>query len=199
MGRFDKSLTEGDFIRLQGMVEAALIAHFGAPLFASSGTRDPDEFIYSFFRPDNNPASSPDMDVDGSGTAVLFEVGFDFDWRLTRINLVINDNNMTSIKFGGLSALGNGLILQVVNAPGIEQIDFFDGLTIKANRDWHALAGVDANLDVSAGVDIFDVRWTIEKAGAPMLIPANWTVRITVQDNLTGIDFFHMMAQGIML
>ena len=195
----DKSLTEGDFIRLRGEIENALIAHFGAPRNPKSDTRDPDEFVYSFFRPDNDPGQSPDMNVDGSVTAVLFEVGFDFDWRLTRINVIINDNNMTSIRFGGLGALANGLILQVVNAPGIEQINFMDGLTLKANRDWHALAGVDANLDVAAGVDIFDVRWTVEKAGAQMLVPANWTMRITVQDNLLGLDFFRIMAQGIML
>lgn len=181
----------GDFERIQIATENALLNH------DISDQRTPDQVLFRFFKPGNNQQSSPSMNVDGSSTPVLFEVGFPYQWLLSRINLIINDTTMTSIKFGGITALTNGLILQVLDESDNELQDFLDGQTIQANRDWVPLAGVDVQFNFAAGVDLLAVRWTVARAGAPMLIPANGVVRITVQDDLEAIDFFEVMAQGV--
>lgn len=182
-------LSGGDLDRIQNAIERALT------IDRVDLCRSADQVLFRYFKADNDQQSSPSMNVNGSSTPINFEVGFPYEWLLFRINIIIHDSAITTNTFGGLPALTNGLRILAVDANDNELQDFKDGQTIKANRDWVPLAGVD----VYTVGDMLAIRWTIAKAGSPIWFDGGGKMRVIVQDNLSGLDFFEMMAQGIRL
>jgi hypothetical protein len=158
------------------------------------------EFVFKYL------ADSDVVDMSASSdTSKTFEytVPAGKNFYLQRVNFVIVDGSITPAKFGGLSALTNGLKIQVLSSAGAEVIDFTDGQNIKTNSDFALLAGVDSIIRPAAGDDMFPVRWTIDKAGDLKAEKGNFIMgplsvfRITVQDDLSGITLFKAMIQGV--
>lgn len=143
--------------------------------------------------------ASSDMAVDGT-TPVEFDyqvpAGERFD--LERINIVITDTNITNDKFGGITALTNGLTVEVIESDGTTlAFDFTADKKIRTNTDFAFFAGSDTEIFGSGLVDAVLVRWTISKAGAPLRLDRQQYLRVTVSDNLTGLTSMGIMVQGI--
>ena len=151
-----------------------------------------------FFQHAKN-GDSKDMNVDGSTTAVHFDVlPSSGPLYIQRCNILIIDNNQTPTKFGGLSALDEGVMVRVIEADGTVLKDFLDGETIKKNADWVKLAGTDDPIrSPTSGDDEFAVRWTLTKGlGAPLYLCTGRLLRYTIQDDLSNLTQFEIMAQG---
>lgn len=112
-----------------------------------------------------------------------------------RCNVLIRDANPTISKFGGLAALTNGVLIRVVDRSGTVISDFLNGASIQKNCDFVLLAGIDVLK--TSGTDLVDIRWTLSAGlGGPLILKDEESLEIVVQDNLTGLDEFRVMAQG---
>lgn len=156
-------------------------------------------FHFVYFR----NGSSFDMAVQGSsGTPINFDVtapeGDSDLCTVRRVCAYITDGVTTPAKFGGLSALANGLRIVVLDANGKEALDFLEGESIKTNMDWGLLTGVDSTIRPAAGDDGIPHRWTLANAvGEPGLeLEPGQIFRVIVQDDLRELTEFRMFAQG---
>ena len=117
---------------------------------------------------------------------------------INRVNTSIVDGAMTPAKFGGLSALPNGLNIFKYEVDGITvAIDFNDGLPIKKNADWALLVGRDNTISVAAGVGGLPIRWSLWKSGTPLFLGDGESFAFCLQDSTTGIDDFRAEIQGL--
>lgn len=152
------------------------------------------KLLYKFLK---NGASA-EMNVNGSVTAVNFKYTATDTVLIERVLFYMIDAGIGYGEFGGLgSELTNGLEVKVFNASGVVLVDFMDGLTIKGNSDFAALAGSDVTAADTVGTDCLPVRWTISKCGAPLILSVGEYLNVKVQDNLTGLTKFRAMVQGL--
>lgn len=116
---------------------------------------------------------------------------------LHRLNVSIVDAGIRPDRFAGLTALTNGVKIQATTSTGGVLFDFLDGSKVKANSDWALLAGSDAvTTTPSAGDDGLAIRWTISMSGRPLLVKQGQQLRMTLEDNSSGISSWFAMAQG---
>lgn len=142
------------------------------------------------------------MNVDGSGTPVLFDyvIPENFVGLLVRVNIHLYNSSIQPDGFGGLAALANGILIQALDADNNLLIDFTDGYPIKKSCEWTGLAGTDAGIDQHGGqTDSQYIRWTIAKAGEKLELDEGQKFRIMIRDDLTGIPQFRAMLQGLLL
>lgn len=169
------------------------------------GTAHPTEVYFKLFR---HASGATGTTTDNMNAAASIETPSIYELlpavgirvTLSRINFLIKDLNCSYSKFGGLSPLTNGVKIQAINAAGVVETDFLDGITLKINEDFDLLAGVDVlGLDNTKAVDAVPIRWTFTKGlngQALLLVPGSF-LRITIQDDLSGLTSFQAMAQGI--
>ena len=140
-----------------------------------------------------------DMNVDGSSVRKIFQVGSagsGIDLDITRIVGHIQAGAaMDDSLFGNLAALVNGCVLR--RADGSYQ----NLWNVKTNGDLGLLSGVDFEYTDSAPAGSFGARFRIgyggqDKHGVTLRLLAGETLEFIIQDNLTGLEAFHMMAQG---
>jgi hypothetical protein len=165
-------------------------------VYSRIGAALPSTFIFKFLK---DTAASSDMAINATSTAAHH---FDYtstvdSVHIVRVNMAILDVAMAPSKFGGLTALTNGLKFSVIDATGTELFDFTDGEPIKNNVSFGYLAGVDTIIDAGAAGDSLNVRWTIQRAGAALKLGTNQIFRASVQDDLSGLDQFQIMVQGL--
>lgn len=137
---------------------------------------------------------SANLGVNGSVTPQLFEhvVAADDELLVDQVALVIRDDGTTfSIdKFGGLSTLANGLLLQVLDASDVVK----SNLLVDTVRDFGELLRVadeyTAPFAASARIVLRCAR-----GGAPMYLPAGYKLRATVRDDLSGLTSFTITAR----
>jgi hypothetical protein len=141
------------------------------------------------------------MNINGSVTPAVYEVRCPATakWKLVRVNFMLLDTGIIPSNFGGVAALTNGLTIKVVDASDVVLLDFMEGETIKQNADFTYLAGVDAPvLDTLGGnPDMLPIRWTIAKAGNSILLHGGDAIQITVPDDLSTMNDFRAMIQGV--
>lgn len=140
-------------------------------------------------------SGSSDLNIDGSGSPVSFiaEPSDNKNFILFRLILVMEGANMSWKKYGGISALTNGVLIKVTE-DGVERELTID--PIKRNRDfiWYAY---DISLD-SAVTNVLRMRWTFARSGTVFTLKDNTSdnFKIIIQDDLTGIDYFKAIVQG---
>lgn len=169
-----------------------------------AGTAHPTEVYFKFFRHVSGPTGSSTENMNPNaalGTPTIYELTTPTGKAVlvSRINFLIQDNNCTIGKFGGLTALTNGVKVESYNAAGSIEVDFLDGTTIKTNEDFDLLAGIDVpGIDNTVAVDAVPARWTLKKGlcGKALLLVPGSLLRITIQDNLSGLTSFRAFAQG---
>lgn len=149
-------------------------------------------FVFDFFR----NGGSNDLTVDGSVTAQSFRytppTGFSF--LLKDVNFVISSANNTNDKFGGLSALSNGITYKIFDKDDNLLTDFLGGATVKKNADFNLLASSSQVLS-----DVVSINFNIRKTGASISVPQGGYVEILVQDDLTGLTQFRVSINGLLL
>jgi len=162
----------------------------------------PQDHVYRYL---TRATGSIDMNVDGSVAAINFDyvvpAGTVYTtFKFARFNFVLVDGAMRWDRFAGLgSALGNGLLLRVLDNNGVIQQHFdTDRQPIQTNADFGGLAGVDNPLTAAAGPDAMPVRFSVFKSGNHMTLYPNWIIRAVVQDNI-AVDVFRIQIQGVLM
>lgn len=136
---------------------------------------------------------SKEMAVNGSGTAAEYEYAPTAGQvhYLESLSLFINDNgSITPGKFGNLSALSNGLMIEVkTNGTTVELMNMQD------NMDITLLFGSFNSLDASTGYfngeKTLEVNW---KPNNPIKLNGDDSdfVRATVRDNLSQLTYLRI-------
>jgi len=145
---------------------------------------------------------SKSMNVDGSTTPVLFDVGPKMLpttlWDVVRVLFIIRDDAaMDSAKFGGITALTNGVVLRKKNGT------YKNIFNVKSNGDF-AERAYDIEYDDRSAPQsdyFFRCRRTFggqSKNGVTIrLVGAeNDELQIIIQDDLTGLVDFRCVIQG---
>jgi hypothetical protein len=141
------------------------------------------------------------MAVDGSATRQIFQIGpvggsTGIEVDITRTSGRITDQTaMDDSLFGGISPLPKGIVLRVNN--GIIQNIW----NAKTNGDLALICAGDFDYASRAPSGFFGGRFRNtfsgqEKHGVTVRLEPGDTLELLIQDNLTGLDLFEMMAQG---
>ena len=144
--------------------------------------------------------STSDMSVNGSVTAVSYQylVPTDKIVFIEEINILVIDGGIVPTKFGGITALTNGVLVRAVDADLTTVLeDFTEDLPIKKNADWSLLAGSDRETTAVAGDDTEEVSWSIASESGPLLLTEGQCFEFLIQDNLEAITEMEVMIEGI--
>ena len=142
-----------------------------------------------------------DMDVDGSSTPVGFQIGpigDDIEVDITRITAYLQGATaMDDAKFGNLPALTTGCILRRYNDLTSDYTNYWN---IKTNADM-ALLGYDFVYTPAAPAGSNGARWRLtyggqDKHGVTIRLLNSDYLEFLVQDDLTTLEVFSVMAQG---
>jgi len=142
--------------------------------------------------------SSSDLNIDGSSTPVVFNIvpNSGKKFFVHRVIIVIQDQGISFLKFGGITGgLTNGVAVEVQEGgESIRDIGAFGN--IKLNSQF-SFGGGGISL-TSASTDLFQVTFDIAAVGTAFeLVDSDSDfLRFTVNDNLTTIDQFKIVAQG---
>jgi hypothetical protein len=139
------------------------------------------------------------MAVDGSSAPVTFRVGpigtvIEFD--ITRITGYLQDGSaMDDSLFGGITALTKGCVFRLSNG---EKTNMWNA---KSNGDLALLTGIDFTYTDSAPSGSFGARFRIsysgqDKHGVTLRMEVGETLDFIIQDDLTGLEVFNLMATG---
>jgi hypothetical protein len=174
----------------------------------TSTPKDPADFVYEYLIRASGPQSplgtDYDMDTASNAVATVFEyqVPGGKRFKFNRINFVLVDDSISPGDFGGIGGgLTNGCLLQIVDSDGSTVLCHFgtDTVVIKTNADFAPLAGTDVPISALAGDDLLPVRFSVFKAGSPMLLTSGQRMRWTNRDDLSAITKFRAMVQGVFI
>lgn len=147
--------------------------------------------------------TSPDMNVNGATTPVTFRIypTAGHKWDITRILILIRDDAaMDDGKFGALAELANGLVIRAKRSDAAyENIFAARSNGSFANRTYDAQY-IDATLGPSGQYSL-RIRRTFggqDKNGVVVRLDGDQggEFQAIVQDNLTGLTHFRIIAQG---
>jgi len=138
---------------------------------------------------------SSDMRVDGSGTPVTFTTAPPTGkiWYIHTIDVIIEDTGMNFTKFGGLTALTNGVDFKV-KQNGLSEAAL---ATVNRNGDFYIFAN-DAFIESSTtDILVAHIRVQINTGTTMKLIDSNSdSFSVVVNDNLTSLDVFQVLLRG---
>ncbi len=153
--------------------------------------------LHKFLR---EPGNSIAMNVDGSVTPVKFRYKVPALKQIHAHDLIfkIEDKGILPARFGGISALTNGLLVEAIADDDVTVLfDFMDGAPIKKNADFYRLADVDFLLDEQNSQDALAAPWKIPDAGAAARLTAGQSLQVTVRDDLTDLAVFDTFLKGL--
>lgn len=137
------------------------------------------------------------MNVDGT-TPVTFKYTPTVDVQLHSVHTHLVDTGISADDFGGISALANGVLIQVLDTEAAVIQHFGTDLhPIQQNFDFAVYAGDKISRDFAGGGDdvyIFD--WDFNHAGAELTLLAGQTFQFIIQDDLQALTEFTVMLQG---
>lgn len=176
------------------------------PFDPNSPAIDAGKMLYAYVTHKSGPVVAGDafnMATAGATAAVpsIFEytVPPNTEMRVARLNFAIIDANPMLTLFGGMAALANGCLLDIVDSNGLSLLDMTGGRPFQANKDFLYAAGIDMVIVIeAAGPDVVKVRFSLFKAGRNVIVKAGESVRWTIQDDLAGIPEFRCQVQGTM-
>jgi hypothetical protein len=163
----------------------------------------PGQFTYAFFKRESGPAGGSDSDMNVAASLATpsvfsYVVPVGETLLVERVNFQMVDNSIGALDFGGISGgLDNGLTIKTYNHEGGAMVDFLNGEVIKRNADFSLLAGSDMVIAELQGKDQLPIQWSIGKAGAQMQLLARESIKIIINDDLSSIDIFRAMIQGV--
>lgn len=177
--------------------------YFGNQVGAPSGdtlTLDtPIDYAYPIGS--NVVKATCDMVVDGSSTRQVFQVGpvgggTGVRVDVTKITGVITDNlAMDDSKFGGIAALTNGCVLRRSGSR------FTNYGNVKKNKDIGLYAGKAIDYTDKAGGGEYSMSFEFlfsgqENHGVTIRLEPGDILEVLIQDDLTDLSSFEMLAQG---
>ncbi len=120
------------------------------------------------------------------------------DLDVYRLIVMIEDTGaLAADNYGALGTLTNGIRVQHVSGNTTTNLD--GGLAIKSHAHWARLCYDMAEHTFGSGANFVVVRWTFERAGIPLHIENTDQLKVTINDDLTGLEDHHFMIQGRVL
>ena len=144
--------------------------------------------------------------TNGSTVEILSVAGDDWEYTvpddkvtfLAESDILIVDGGIVPTKFGGITALTNGLKVRAYDSDGTTLLkDWTADFTIKKNADFELLAGGETETDAAAGDDVVEVKWRFVDVGALILLDEGQIFRLTTADDLSGLTSFRWEVQGL--
>jgi len=158
---------------------------------------NPARMIYRFLDTDGDGTGSKDHIGDMTATDILYIA--DADCVLTRLIIYVEDGSgFKADLYGLLTALTNGWALKIRDGADAEVLDLTDGVVVKTNSRIGAFCfDVDVkSWGVGVGNEGLVARWTFEKAGSPLYLPAGYRLVVELNDNFTGLVHHTFQVQG---
>lgn len=157
---------------------------------------------FAFTTSANASERTRDMNVDGSSTSQTFIVSpvnlaSGTKWDIVRVTFAMLDSSsMDDGKFGGLTALTNGMLLRVKN--GITKNIFNVKTNSELAIETFDLAYADNAPGGQYGLRCRRTFGGQSKNGVTIRLEADTSdeLQIIIQDDLTGLDDFRCVAQG---
>lgn len=189
----------GDYIGVFSGVSGEGRYYFADVLGVSGTTITVDTpFDFAFQSGDPTISTTKDLSVNGSVTPQIFGVPGtgDYDIDITRLIFTMNLSSVGDDgKFGNITALTNGLVLRTKD--GVYRNIF----NVKDNGE---LAGVSYDMtytirSTGGGTYGLRCRYTFagqSKQGVTVRLKEGEELQFIVQDDLTGITRFHVLAEG---
>lgn len=109
-------------------------------------------------------------------------------FAIATFTLVLVDTGITPLLFGGLPALSNGMTITVVDENNVQKYNLHAGSPIKQNYEFAHIAGASYLLEQGGAADQITLNWESAVLGLYPTMRPGWKFRVTIQDNLTGID-----------
>lgn len=110
---------------------------------------------------------------------------------------IVDTTGMSVEKYGNINGgLTNGIRLITADADLVQTCELTAQIPVKNNGEWAGMC-YDANLLTwGAGNQQLAVRWTFTRSGAPIKLGPGESLRIVLNDDLTGLVEHHFMIQG---
>ena len=148
-----------------------------------------------FFKRLMNGGSS-NMNVDGSVTSVVFEISPPTGevWRIASWTLYIQDSGtFDASKWGNGLVLTNG-IKPVLNIGGTDY-DMLD-FTIKTSGELSSVCDGLNHLSFGAGDEVITAEWNFVGKGQYVRLTENDSIKLVVNDDLTGLTKQYSLIKG---
>jgi hypothetical protein len=91
-------------------------------------------------------------------------------------------------KYGNLDALTNGIKVSITDQDDDEIESLAGGGVIKDITDWFLHAPQETVLDSIANKTLIVLRWDFREHGSPIRLREGWSLRLTLNDNFSGLD-----------
>lgn len=137
-----------------------------------------------------------DANVDGTAPAAFsYQVPASKVLLLDLVELVVRDTGAwTGALFGAAPALSEGIRVEVIESDGATVLlSLIPGGAAKSNADLLAVPGARAAMPFA---DTMQVELPAGAEGWPLVVSAGRYVRLTVADNLTGLDGLRASIRG---
>lgn len=183
-----------------GRINQTFDTGFAVPIVASTDVSiAPGKHVFKFVVGVGLTQNIQNMNVNATGmtpSVFQYEVPANKVLVARKINFILTDAAFTPIKFGGIAALANGVKVTVTDGSDVELLDFLDTLTIKNNIEFGLLAG--ANINIGSALDGMTVGWTLSDTGHGLILTEGEKIKVSIQDDLTGLTEFRAMVQGVL-
>ena len=155
----------------------------------------PGDHLFAYLQRSSDNSIEMDVNASNANPEIFqYTIPPDKTLELHRLNLYVMDGNVRWNRFGGRNKLQNGLLIQVLDS-GANIVQHFgtDVEPILKNADF-ALLG-DAQISRLSGKHLLMLDWELV---GPMCLAADWVIRFVLRDNLSGLDNFRVMIQGLL-
>ena len=139
---------------------------------------------------------SRDASVNGAITPVVFEWESieDHAYINRMIVSIVDAGTFDATLYGNRIELPNGILVEVIE-NGIVT-DLTEGEPITSNSEWSAMCYDFHYIDIGTGDNVAVIRWTFARAGHPLELNKGDKLRVTIQDDLTGLTAHYFQLQG---
>ena len=119
---------------------------------------------------------------------------------LSRMLVHLEDTTgFQSVDYGNMSALTNGVVVEIVDADDTVIDTLTDRLPVKNNANWGAHC-YDVRVDSwGSGNEMLAVRWTFASSGTPILLKRGEAIRVFLNDDMSGLISHLFTIQGYQL
>jgi len=160
------------------------------------GSGNLNDAICQLFSTVGDGTGSTNFNVNGSSTSVIFKVTAPVGSALIikGIATYIEDAAIAPNKYGGLTALTNGCILQICDTNGTTVLLNLTPHALKNIADFAIIAKDESVIYDAATIDMFhcniNVDWFYFR------LTAGQSIQFLVRDDLTGLDDHYMQLFG---
>ena len=139
---------------------------------------------------------SRDASVNGAITPVVFEWESTEDHAyISRIIVsIVDSGTFDATLYGNRIELPNGILVEVIENGVV--YDLTEGEPITSNSEWAAMCYDFNYIDIGTGDNVAVIRWTFARAGHPLELNEGDKLRVTIQDDLTGLTAHYFQLQG---